>query len=138
MPRWIPNAVSEILRTSFGFGGIAGPVRYAVRDFELRGKTISKGQMMMLSVAGAGRDPALYDDPDRFDVTRNAPDLMTFGHGQHYCLGANLARQELGVMIESMLDFLPPGSRRREDLVEYRTIGPFRRPMTLPVEIGPR
>jgi cytochrome P450 len=134
-PAWIPNAVSEILRTSFGFGGIAGPARYAMRDFELRGKTIHKGQMLILSIDGAGRDPAAYDDPDRFDVTRDGADLMTFGHGVHYCLGAHLARQELGVMIEALLEILPPGSRCREDLIEYQTIGPFRRPMTLPVEI---
>ncbi len=137
-PEWIPNAVSEILRTSIGFGGFAGLVRYALCDFELRGKTIRKGQLMILSIDGAGRDPAVYDDPDRFDVTRDAPELLTFGHGQHYCLGANLARQELAVMIEAMLDFLPPGSRRRKDLVDYRTIGPLRRPVTLPIEFGAR
>jgi cytochrome P450 len=137
-PRRIPNAVSEILRTGFGFGGIGGPARYAKRDFELRGKTIRKGEMMLLSFDGAGRDPAVYDDPDRFDVTREVSDLMTFGHGVHYCLGAHLARQEIGVMIEALLDILPPGSRCREDLVEYKAIGPFRRPLTLPIEIGPR
>jgi cytochrome P450 len=136
-PEWIPNAVSEILRTSFGFGGIAGPARYAMRDFELRGKTIRKGQLLILSTDGAGRDPAVYDDPDRFDVTRDVSDLMTFGYGPHYCLGAHLARQEIGVMIEAMLEFLPPGSRCLEDLIEYRVVGPFRRPVTLPIEIGP-
>ena len=136
-PQWIPNAVSEILRTGFGLGGIGGPARFAVRDFELRGKTIRKGQMILLSFDGAGRDPAVYDDPDRFDVTRDVHDLMTFGHGLHYCLGAHLARQEIGVMVEAMLDFLPAGSRRREDLTEYQTLGPFRRPTTLPIEIGP-
>jgi cytochrome P450 len=135
-PEWIPNAVSEILRTSFGFGGLGGPARYAVRDFELRGKTIRKGQMMMLSFDGAGRDPAVYDDPDRFDVTRDVHDLMTFGHGLHFCLGAHLARQEIGVMIEAMLTFLPPGSRRRDDLAAYQAIGPVRRRLTLPVEIA--
>jgi cytochrome P450 len=136
-PEWIPNAVSEILRTGFGMGGIAGPTRYAMRDFELRGKQIRKGQMLILSIDGAGRDPAVYDDPDRFDVSREVSDLMTFGHGLHYCLGAHLARQEIGVMIEALLDILPAGSRCRENLVEYQTIGPFRRPVTLPVEIGP-
>jgi len=93
--------------------------------------------MLILSTDGAGRHPAVYDDPDRFDVTRDVSDLMTFGHGVHYCLGAHLARQELGVMIEALLDILPPGSHCREDLIEYRVIGPFRQPMTLPIEIGP-
>lgn len=90
-PTWIPNAVLEIMRTGFGFGGIGGPARYARRDFELRGKAIRQGQMLMLSFDGAGRDPAVYVDPDRFDVTRDVKDLITFGHGMHYCLGVHLA-----------------------------------------------
>jgi cytochrome P450 len=133
-PGLIPNAVSEILR--FGFGGPGGLPRYAVRDFELRGKTIRKGQMMLLCFGGASRDPAVYDDPDRFDVTRDVKDLITFGNGPHYCLGANLARQEMGCMIEAMLDFLPPGSRWLKDRVEYQAAGLFKRPVTLPVEIA--
>jgi hypothetical protein len=135
-PEWIPNAVSEILR--FGFGGPGGLPRYAVRDFTLRGKTIRKGQMMLLSFGGASRDPAVYEDPDRFDVTRDVKDLITFGSGPHYCLGSNLARQEMGCMVEAMLGFLPPGSRWRQDLMEFQTTGLFRRPVTLPIELGPR
>jgi len=132
----IPNAVSEILR--FGFGGPGGLPRYAVRDFELRGKKIRKGQMMLLSFGGASRDPAVYDDPDRFDVERDVKDLITFGNGPHYCLGANLARQEMGCMIEAMLEFLPPGSRWRKDLMKFQTTGLFCRPVTLPIELGAR
>jgi cytochrome P450 len=135
-PKWIPNAVSEILR--FGFGGPAGLPRYAVRDFALRGKTIRKGQMLLLSMGSASRDPAVYEEPDRFDVTREVRDLITFGNGPHYCLGANLARQEMGCMIEAMLGFLPPGSRWRKDLTQFQSLGPFRRPVTLPIELGPR
>ena len=135
-PELIPNAVSEILR--FGFGGPGGLPRYAVRDFELRGKTIEKGQMMMLSFGGASRDPAVYDEPDRFDVTRDVRDLITFGNGPHYCLGANLARQEMGCMVEALLEIFPPGSRWRKDLMEFQTTGLFKRPVTLPIELGPR
>jgi cytochrome P450 len=133
-PEWIPNAVPEILR--FGFGGPTGLPRYAVRDFELRGKTIRKGQMLLLSLGSASRDPAVYEDPDRFDVTRDVRDLVTFGNGPHYCLGANLARQEMACMVEAMLDFLPPGSRWRKDLTVFQPLGPFRRPVTLPIELG--
>ena len=133
-PERIPNAVLEILR--FGFGGPAGLPRYAVRDFELRGKSIRKGQMLMLSFAGASRDPAVYDDPDRFDPTREVRDLVTFGSGPHYCLGVNLARQEMGCMIEAMLGFLPPGSRVRRDRMEFQPMGFLRRPTNLPVEIA--
>jgi len=135
-PELIPNAISEILR--FGFGGPGGLPRYAVRDFELRGKPIRKGQMMLLSFGGASRDPAVYEGPDVFDVTRDVRDLITFGNGPHFCLGANLARQEMGCMVEAMLDFLPPGSRWLKDRMEFQTTGLFRRPVTLPIEIGPR
>jgi cytochrome P450 len=135
-PALIPNAVSEILR--FGFGGPGGLPRYAVRDFTLRGKTIKKGQMMMLSFGGASRDPSVYVEPDRFDVTRDVRDLITFGNGPHYCLGANLARQEMTCMIEALLEIFPPGSRWRKDLMEFQTTGLFKRPVTLPIELGPR
>ena len=64
--RSIPAAVNEILRFAFGGGG--GLPRYAVRDFELRGKTIRKGQMLLLSFTGAHRDPSVFPDPDRFDI----------------------------------------------------------------------
>ncbi len=135
-PSLIPNAVSEILR--FSFGGPGGLPRYAVRDFALRDKQIRKGQMLMLSFAGAGRDPAVYEDPDRFDVTRDVKDLMTFGHGPHFCLGVNLARQEMGCMIEALLEILPAGSRVLRDEMEFQRMAFFRRPTTLPVEIAPR
>jgi cytochrome P450 len=135
-PALIPNAVSEILR--FGFGGPGGLPRYAVRDFELRGKQIQRGQMLMLSFAGASRDPSVYEDPDRFDVGRDVRDLLTFGNGPHYCLGANLARQEMACMVEAMLGFLPPGSRWLREQMEFQRMGFFRRPVNLPIEIAPR
>jgi cytochrome P450 PksS len=130
----VPNAVTEVLRHGFGHAG--GLPRYALRDFELRGKQIRKGQMLMLSFSGAGRDPAVYEDPDRFDVTREVKDLLTFGHGPHYCLGANLARQEMGCMIEALLEILTPGSRFLRDEVEFQKFAFFRRPVTLPVAIA--
>jgi cytochrome P450 PksS len=132
----VPNAVNELLR--FSFGGPGGLPRYAVREFTLRGKQIRKGQLLMLSFAGAGRDPAVYADPDRFDVTREVKDLLTFGHGAHFCLGVNLARQEMACMIDALLEILPPGSRVLRDEIEYQPIAFFRRPATLPVELGPR
>jgi cytochrome P450 len=135
-PSLIPNAVNEILR--FSFGGPGGLPRYAVRDFTLRGKQIRKGQMLLLSFAGAGRDPEVYEDPDRFDVTRDVKDLLTFGHGAHFCLGVNLARQEMACMLEALLEILPPGSRVLRDEMEFQRMAFFRRPTTLPVEIAPR
>ena len=52
--------------------------------------------MVLVNTAAANRDPAVYDDPNRVDITREgAPAILTFGGGVHYCLGANLARREL-------------------------------------------
>jgi len=130
----IPDAVNEILRYAFGGGG--GLPRYAARDFELRGKSIKKGQMILLSFAGAHRDPSVFPDPDRFDIDRDNDALTIFGHGPHYCIGVHLARSEMRAMIDASLDFMPPGARHREDLVEYQRTGFFRRPLSCPVDFG--
>jgi cytochrome P450 len=131
----IPQTVSEILR--FAFGGLGGMRRFAVTDFELHGRTIRKGEMLLLSLGGASHDPRVYPDPERFDIDRNPQNLMTFGNGPHYCLGANLARGELECMIDAALDFLPPGARYLRSEAEVQTIGLFDRPMTCPVDFGP-
>jgi len=129
----IAKAMNEIIR--FTFGGPMGPPRYAVRDFRLRGKAIQKGQMLMLAFGGANRDPAVYENPDVLDLHREPKDLVTFGHGPHYCLGAHLARQEMGCMIDVLLDILPPGSTLDQDAMEFRDAGLFKRPLNLPVRI---
>jgi len=130
----IPAAVNEILRYAFGGGG--GLPRYAIRDFELRGKSIKKGQMIMLSFTGAHRDPSVFPDPDRFDIDRDNSALTIFGHGPHYCIGVHLARSEMRATIDAALDFLPAGARHRADLVEWQRLGSFRRPLNCPVDFG--
>ena len=130
----IPAAMNEILR--YAFGGAGGLPRYAVRDFELRGKQIRKGQMLMLSFSGAHRDPSVFPDPNRFDLERDHADLTVFGHGPHYCLGVHLAQTEMRGMLDAALDFLPPGARHRADLVEWQRLMFFRRPLNLPVDFG--
>jgi cytochrome P450 enzyme len=130
----VPNGVNEILRYAFGGGG--GLPRYAVRDFELRGQPIRRGQMLLLSFTGAHRDPSVFPDPDRFDIDRDTTELTVFGQGPHYCLGVHLARAEMRCMIDAALDFLPRGARYRPDLVRWQRIMFFRRPDNLPVDFG--
>jgi cytochrome P450 len=130
----VPNAVSEIMR--FAFGGVAGIQRFALRDFELRGRRIRKGQMLMLSFGGANRDPDVFESPDVLDLSRDCRESLVFGNGPHFCLGANLARQEMGSMLDAALDIVTPGSRVREDLQQFQAMGLFRRPLNLPIEIG--
>ena len=125
--------MNEIIR--FTFGGPAGLPRYAVRDFELRGKKIQKGQMLLLAFGGANRDPEVYEKPDVLDLHRDVKDLVTFGNGPHFCLGANLARQEMGCMIDALLDILPAGSMIVEEAMEFVDAGLFKRPLNLPVRI---
>ena len=73
-----------------------GTLRTALEDVELAGVMIPAGTLIIANTAAANRDPAVYDDPDRLDITREgAPAMQTFGAGTHYCLGANLARLEL-------------------------------------------
>jgi cytochrome P450 len=70
--------------------------RAAVDDVEFGGHTFPAGTLVVVNTFAANRDPAIYDDADRFDITRNdLPAILTFGGGAHYCLGANLARREL-------------------------------------------
>ena len=130
----VPKAVDEIMR--FAFGGPAGMQRFAVRDFELRGRRIRQGQMLMLALGGANRDPAVFPNPDVLDLERDNRETLVFGHGPHFCLGANLARQEMGAMLDAALDIVTPGSRVRLDLQEFQPMGIFQRPTNLPVEIA--
>ena len=131
-PSLAVNAVRESLRHGFG-SGISGVPRFATEEIELRGKTIRKGEMVMPSTGSANRDPAIFAEPDRFDISRDTREMLAFGHGPHYCLGANLALQEMSCMVEAALDFMPEGTRLLEDEVEWETIGIMTRAVNLPI-----
>ena len=130
----IPQTVSEVLR--YAFGGLSGIQRFAIRDFELHGKQIHEGQQLLLSLGGASHDPAVYPDPERFDIDRDPKDLLTFGLGPHFCMGSNLARGEMTCMIDAAMDFLPPGATVLRDEMQFQTLGLFSRTMTCPVDFG--
>ncbi|MDP6978015.1 MAG: cytochrome P450 [Myxococcota bacterium] len=130
----VPQTVLEVLR--YAFGGLGGTQRYALDDFEYHGRKITRGKAMMLSGGGASHDPAVYDDPDTFDIDRDNSNLLTFGRGQHYCLGANLAKAELGAIVDAALDFLPPGAKVLRDQAETESLGIFNRNKTCPVDFG--
>lgn len=129
----MPNAVRELLRYDFGSAGLP---RYAVEDFELRGQQIQKGQPLFLSFTGAHRDPEIFEDPDRFDIARETKDLVIFGRGPHYCIGANLAQLEMSIMLNAALDVLPENSELLEDQIEWMRLGVFSRAETMPVDFG--
>ncbi len=130
----IPQTVMEIVR--FGMGGPGTLSRYAVVDFELHGVQIRQGDMIMLSFGGANRDPDVFEDPDRFDIDRDHSKMLTFGYGAHHCLGAHLAKAELGSMVDAACRFLPVDAAIRHDQMKFRMIGTFPRPITLPIDFG--
>jgi cytochrome P450 len=92
-PELAPQAVEELIRhTPIVFTSL----RIATDDVELGGMIIPSGTFVIANTASANRDPSVYHDPDRPDITRAAPPaILTFGGGVHYCLGAHLARLEL-------------------------------------------
>jgi cytochrome P450 len=101
----IPAAIEESLRLE---PAAAVVDRYATRDTELSGAQIRAGDQVTVSLAGANRDPAVFEDPDRFDIRRpNAGKHLAFAHGPHFCLGAHLARLEARIAVETVLDLLP-------------------------------
>lgn len=131
----IPQAVLEIIR--HGMGGPGGLPRYALKDFELGGKQIRRGQMLMMSFGGANRDPEVFENPDDFDIARDNTNLLSFGFGAHYCLGVHLAKTELRASVNALCDFLPTGASMCPDLMEFRRMGMFNRPTNLRVEFPP-
>jgi cholest-4-en-3-one 26-monooxygenase len=101
----VKGAVEEMLR-------FVTPVmnfrRGVATDTELRGVPIKKGDKIVFFHVSANRDEDVFSDPDRFDVTRDPNPHVAFGGGgPHFCLGANLARMEIRVMFEHLLDRLP-------------------------------
>lgn len=132
-PSLIENAVEEGLRCfpPFAFMG-----RAAQHDTELGGQTIKEGERVLLWYVAANRDPEVFEDPDRFDVTReNAADHQAFGAGgRHFCLGAALARLELRVWIEETLRRFPAMEPAGEPTrVQSLFLNQYR---TIPVRLG--
>jgi cytochrome P450 len=103
-PALLPGAVEEILRW-------ANPLHYfrrtAVVDTELNGAHIRAGQKVAMFYTSANRDEAVFADPDRFDIRRAPNPHLSFGAGEHFCLGAQLARLEGRVFFEELLGAFP-------------------------------
>lgn len=81
--------------------------RTATRTHELHGQTIREGDELLLMYSSANRDPAQFDDPDRYDVGRQKNQHVAFGFGTHFCLGASVARMELRIFFEELLKRIP-------------------------------
>jgi cytochrome P450 family 142 subfamily A polypeptide 1 len=93
----------------------------ATHDTEVAGQPIAAGQQVVLMYGSANRDESVFDDPQRFDVTRDPNPHIAFGFGTHFCLGAALARLELRIMFEEL-------TRRLDDWSRADDLGPRRTP----------
>jgi cytochrome P450 len=129
----LPNAIEELLRYDSGLVAMA---RYVLEDFELRDRTLKKGQLVILSLTGANRDPRVFPDPERIDILRDTRASIAFGHGPHFCVGVHIARSELQLMVDAALDFLPLDARFLEDQIQWGSKGLMSQLKRLPVDFG--
>lgn len=113
-PSLLPQWIEETLRYD-NSSQILG--RQATRDVEMHGVTIREGGRVLLLVGAANRDPTVFPDPDRYDVTRDCSEFVSFGKGVHFCLGARLARLEGLIGLQTALEFFPGYEIDEERLV---------------------
>jgi cytochrome P450 family 142 subfamily A polypeptide 1 len=100
----IDSAIEEMLRW---VTPIKNMNRTTTREVSLDGQVMAEGDRVLLVYPSANRDEAVFDDPFRFDISRTPNEHVAFGFGTHFCLGNSLARLELRVMLERLLDRLP-------------------------------
>jgi cytochrome P450 len=132
-PELAPQAVEEVMRhTPVVFGAL----RIAVEDVELAGVRIPAGASVLASAASANRDPSVYPEPDRFDITRQPGEqMLTFGGGIHYCLGVHLAKAELAVALTTLATRMR--GIRRTGPAPWKSVIGITGPITLPVQFDP-
>jgi cytochrome P450 len=132
-PTLWPGAVEEVLRID---SPVQRTARRARRDTAVHGTRVPEGELLVLVLAAANRDPRVFDRPHTFDVTRaNARDHVAFSGGIHFCLGAALARLEgevaLQALFERFPDLAPAGPPRRRATLVLRGYA------SLPVALRP-
>ena len=133
-PELAARAVEETMRHS---PVILKTLRIPVEDVCLGGVVIPAGTPVFANTAAANRDPAVYDAPDRLDLTRPAPPAMlTFGGGAHFCLGAHLARVELAEALTVLTRTI--GRPRRAAGGAWKPVTEISGPTQLVFDYGPR
>ncbi len=103
-PELMDSAVEEILRFD---SPVQGAVRLARKPAVIGGVEVDPGMLVLVLLGAANRDPSHFHRPDTFDITRSPNDHLAFGHGIHFCLGAQLARLEGSIAFASVLERFP-------------------------------
>lgn len=102
-PDLIPSLIEELLRLD---SPVQGLFRVAVRDTVIGGQDIPAGALVWVAYASGNRDPSVFEEPDQIDLEADRPPHLTFSRGEHFCLGANIAKLELRVALEILLERL--------------------------------
>ena len=128
-PALIPNAIEEILRYECPVQAVA---RTVAEPIEFGGIEFAKGDLIVALIGAANRDPEIFPDPDRMDVTRERLRPLSFGGGIHFCIGAQLARMEAEVVFSTLLQRMPD-LRLVDSAPQWRESFTLRGLTTLPV-----
>jgi cytochrome P450 len=104
-PSLIPDAVEELLR--YLSPGDLATSRVALEDMQVGDVLVREGEGIIVLGMAANRDPAAFDDPDTLDIHRESRHHVAFGHGIHHCIGAEIARVELAIVIRTLFERLP-------------------------------
>ncbi|MCV7302975.1 cytochrome P450 [Mycobacterium barrassiae] len=131
-PELAMQAVEESMRHSPAASIVP---RAATENVEFAGYLFPAGTFILVNTFAANRDPAIYRDAERFDITRkDVPPILTFGGGAHYCLGANLARRELAEALVVLTRRL--AAPRRVGAAPWKSLLGMTGPVTLPIEFA--
>lgn len=133
-PSLLPTAIEEVLR-------FASPIQFdprrATRTMQLHGREIPENSIVLAWIGSANRDEKIFDRPEIFDIARKINPHIAFGFGVHYCIGANLARLEAQIALQTLLEKTSRIERTDDELLPLHESPVFRAASRIPVRLTP-